>query len=81
MKLAPTVADIMKAFPKQDHQIDTITGKPERLAIDLLIEDITKNAASIPTLKGGGIFGHTATCMSDAQYATIPLSLGCDLYK
>ena len=74
MKLAPTVANIMKGFLKQDHQIDSITGKPERLAIDLLIEDITENTASIPTLKGGGLFGHTATCMSDAQYSTIPLS-------
>ena len=68
MKVAPTFADIMKGFPKHDHQIDTITGKPERLALDLLIEDITENAASISTLKGGGLFGHTATFMSDAQF-------------
>jgi len=65
----------MQGFPKQEHQIDTITRKPERLAIDLLVEDIIENAATITTLKGGGLFGHTATCMSDAQYATIQNSI------
>ena len=57
---------------KKDHQIDAITGKPKRLALNLLIEALTENAASIPTLKGGGLFGHTAFCMSPAEYATIP---------
>ena len=74
MKIAPTVADLLAGFPKQEHQIDRITGQPERMALNTLIEDITANAASIPTLKGGGLFGHTATCMSPTQYATIPLS-------
>ena len=72
MKIAPSVATLLKGFPKQEHQIDKITGKPERLAIDKLIEDIIENAASITTLKGGGLYGHTGTCMSAAQYATIP---------
>ena len=75
MKIAPSVATLMKGFPKQEHQIDTITGKPERLAINILIEDIIENAASIATLKGGGLYGHTGTCMSDFQYATIPDSI------
>ena len=72
MKIAPSVATLLKGFPKQEHQIDKITGKPERLAIDILIEDIIENAASVATLKGGGLYGHTGTCMSDALYATIP---------
>ena len=71
MKIAPSVATLLKGFPKQEHQIDQITGQPERLAIDILIEDIIENAASIATLKGGGVYGHMGICMSDAQYATI----------
>ena len=61
----------MKGFPKQEHQIDIITGTPKRLALNIIIEALTENAASIPTLKGGGQFGDTAMCMSAAQYATI----------
>ena len=67
MKVAPTVADIMKGFPKKDHQIDAIPGKPERLALNVIFEALTKNAASVPTLKGGGRFGHTTMCMSTAE--------------
>ena len=75
MKIAPTVADMMKGFPKQEHQMDSIPDKPEYMAIDLLIEDINENAASFTTLKGRGIYGHTTTCMSAAQYSTIPNSI------
>ena len=51
MKVAPSVETIMTRFPKKNHQIDTITGKPERLALNIIIEVITKNAASVPTLE------------------------------
>ena len=71
MKIAPSVETIMARFPNKDHQIDTITGIPEHLALNIIFEALTKYAASIPTLKGGGIFGHTAMMMSTAQYATI----------
>jgi len=47
----------MAGFPKKEHQIDTITGIPERLALNMMFEALNKNAASIPTLKGGGRFG------------------------
>jgi len=68
MKVAPTVADIMKGFPKEDHQIDAIPGKPKQLSLNILIEALTENAASIATLNGGGLFGHTAFYMSPAEY-------------
>ena len=75
MKVAPTVADIMKGFPKKDHQIDAIPGQPEQLPLNAIFEALTKSAASIPTLKGGGLFGHTVMCMSAAQYTTIQHSV------
>ena len=75
MKVAPTVAAFTAGFPNQDHHIDTITGKPERLGLNALVESITENAASIATLKGGGLFPHTALCMSPAEDATIQHSL------
>ena len=71
MKIAPSVATLAAGFPKQDHQIDAITGKPERLGLNTLLEAITKNTASIETLKGGGRYGHMPFCMSTAQYAAI----------
>ena len=75
MKATPSIANIMKGFPKQVHQIDTITGLPECTGLNKMIEALTKNTASIPTLKGGGKYGHTAMCMPTAQYATIQHSL------
>ena len=65
----------MAGFPKKDHQTDTITGKADRLALNILIEALHKNAASIATLKGGGRFGHTALCMSPVEYTTNQRSL------
>ena len=75
MKVAPSVEAILAGFPKKEHETDTITGIPERLALNILFKALTKNAASIPTLKGGGLFGHTVMCMSAAQYTTIQHSV------
>ena len=41
IKVAPTVEAVMAGFPKKDHQIDTIPGTSERLALNILIEAIT----------------------------------------
>ena len=65
MEVAPTVTVIMKGFLKKDHQIGAIPGKPERLALNVLVA----------TLKGGRLFGHTALCMSPAEHKTIQHSL------
>ena len=75
MKVAPSVEAILVGFPKKEHKIDIITGIPKRLALNIMFEALTKNAASISTLKYGGPFGHTAMCMSAAQYATIQHSV------
>ena len=48
---------------------------PERLALNILFEAITENVVSVAILKGGGLFGHTAFCMSPAKYATIQHSV------
>ena len=71
MKIAPSVATFAVGLPNPDHNIDTITGKPERLGLNALIEAITENAASIETLKGGGRYGHMVFCMSVAKYTAI----------
>ena len=75
MKITPSVAKLLKGFPKKEHDIDTITGTSECMALNLLINDLWENAASMATLKGGGKFGHTALCMSPTDYATIPRSV------
>ena len=72
MKIAPSVETLTAGFPNKEHQIDTISGKPEQLGMDILFTAITENAAFITTLKGGGCFGHMALCMPAKQYATIP---------
>ena len=33
---------------------------------------VQENAASVPTLKGGGHYGHTALTMDGTTYATLP---------
>ena len=62
MKITPSVAKLLKGFPKKEHDIDTITGTPECKALNLLINDLWENAASMATLKGGGKFGHILHC-------------------
>ena len=75
MKITPSVKTLSAGFPNKNHQIDSITGKPERLGLNIFFEAITENDASIKTLKGGGCYGHMALCISAPQYALIQHSL------
>ena len=36
MKIAPSVETLSAGFPNKNHQIDSITGTPERLGLDIL---------------------------------------------
>ena len=47
MKIAPSVETLSASFPNKNHQIDSITGTPERLGLDILFEEIIQNAAYI----------------------------------
>ena len=71
MKIAPSVEPLSAGFPNKNHQIDSITGTPERLRLNIFFEAITQNAASIKTHKGGGRYGYMGLCMSAPQYAAI----------
>ena len=75
MKIAPSFETLSAGFPNKKHQIDSITGTPERLGINIFFEAITQNAASVKTLKGGGRYGHMAFAMSTPQYEAIQHSL------
>ena len=71
MKIAPSAETLSAGFPNKNHQIDSITGTPERLGLNIFFEAITQNAASIKTHKGGGRYGHMRLCMSAPHYAEI----------
>ena len=75
MKIAPSAETLSAGFPNKNHQIDSITGTPERPGINIFFEAITQNAASVKTLKGGGRYSHMALAMSQVQYAAIQHSL------
>ena len=74
MKIAPSVETLSASFPNKNHQIDSITGTPERLGLNIFFEAITQNAASIKTHKGGGRYGHMGLCMSAPQFNLIYLT-------
>ena len=70
------VETLIAGFPNKEHSIDTTTGIPKCLALNIMIEALTKNAPSISTPKRGGVYGHTVmVMMSAAQYATIQYNL------
>ena len=58
----------MKGFPNKDHQIDTITGIPERMVLNIMFEALTENTVSSPTLKVGGRFGLTAMMVATGTF-------------
>ena len=69
---APTVESLSASFPKKDFDIPAITGEPDRISLDLLINDIRQNAASVRSIKGGGTYGHLAMTMAPAEYLALP---------
>ena len=70
-EVAPSIEAILARFPQNDHLFDAIPGTLEQLALNILIDGLSQNTASIATLKGGGHFGHTTLTMSPVKYATI----------
>ena len=48
-----------------------ITGTSNHITLEQLVNALRRNAASVPSLKEGGLFGHTALTTDDATYATL----------
>ena len=69
---APTVAEIEAIFPIKADNISAITGQPDRTQLEPLLKDLRQCAASIPTLKGGGLYGHVAFIMPTIDYLALP---------
>eukprot|EP00978_Attheya_sp_CCMP212_P029639 scaffold105968_cov41-Attheya_sp.AAC.1 len=47
------------------------TDKPTYKTIKLARDELYGNAASIPSLRGGGIHGHLALTLTDAEYLQV----------
>ena len=45
-----------------------ITGKPTNTTLQLLQRQLFTNARSVPSARGGGLHGHLAILLSDADY-------------
>ena len=45
-----------------------ITGKPTNTTLQLLQRQLFTNARSVPSARGGGLHGHLAILLSDANY-------------
>jgi hypothetical protein len=54
-----------------ERAVTKVNGQPTCNDLDLLDEELTAIAASIPTVLGGGLNGHARMLLSDADYATI----------
>jgi hypothetical protein len=54
-----------------ERAVTKVNGQPTCNNPDLLDEELTAIAASIPTVLGGGLNGHAGMLLSDADYATI----------
>ncbi len=54
-----------------EREVTKVNGQPTCNDLDLLDEELTAIAASIPMVIGGGLNGHAGKLLSDANYATI----------
>ena len=45
-----------------------IAGKPTNTTLQLLQRQLFTNARSVPSARGGGLHGHLAILLSDAEY-------------
>jgi hypothetical protein len=55
-------------FPHET--LTPIIGKPTNTSLQLLQRQLFTNARSVPSTRGGGLYGHLAMLLSDAEYLT-----------
>ena len=64
-------ADKSKTFPFPHATVTPIIGRPDPLSLGILQGELYANAISVPTELGGGLYGHLALVMNDAEYAAL----------
>lgn len=64
-----TVDKLIEAFPIQT--LTKIVGVPTYQSIKIANDELSKNAATIPTTRGGGTLGHVGITVSPTIYATL----------
>ena len=60
-----------KTFPFPHATVTPISGRPDPLSLSILQGNFYANAISVPTELGGGLYGHLALVMNDAEYAAL----------
>ena len=68
--MSSTTTNPVAQFPHPT--LTPIHGKPNRVSIDRLIQEIYANAIAIESTRGGGDYGHLALVMTPAAYLTLP---------
>ena len=69
MATAPSIDSILESFPYPN--IPPIQGQPTYQSIADLTKTACENAASVPSVSGGGAHGHLGIVLSDAQYTAL----------
>ena len=64
-------ADKSKTFPFPHATVTHIFGRPDSLSLGILQGELYANAILVPTELGGGLYGHLALVMNDAEYAAL----------
>ena len=67
-----TVDKLIEAFPIQT--LTKIIGVPTYQSIKIVNDELSKNAATIPTTRGGGTLGHVGITVSPTIYATLSIT-------
>ena len=67
-----TVDKLIEAFPIQ--ALTKIIGVPTYQTIKVVNDELSKNAATIPTTRGGGTLGHVGITVSPTIYATLSIT-------
>jgi hypothetical protein len=68
MTSVPTIDQLISGFP---NPISKIEGQPEYYTLAVLCKTLSRNAASIPSTKGGGAHGYLGAVKPATIYATI----------
>ena len=71
-----TVAEFQAIFPVKPESILAITGRPDRVQLEPFFKALRQWAASIPSLKGGGLHGHLAFIVATVDYLLLPWANG-----
>ena len=67
-----TVDKLIEAFPIQT--LTKIIGVPTYQSIKIVNDELSKNAATVPTTRGGGTLGHVGITVSPTIYATLSIT-------